>query len=484
MRELYFDDIWDEINCLPFPLEENCERWIFYAVTALPKNGVVVCNEALPIRVALLIAYACQDSERRVVIDCSKDKLARIINETKSIMAKPECETLFDNFSHYEEADLLSEKSPWIDLLLTFDALDANQPVLNFTNAVWPQVKSGSLVAYVGIKSEDGSWQNWYGTIGNDLRDFSHFFSIKYGRKVFELNSYLGTVHVIIPVHNRVEQTLAVLKSLHSQTAYSNIAVHIVNDGSTDGTSQKVNELYPWANILEADGSLFWTGAAHYALEQLRDQFQAEDYFILMNNDIRMSSDAIEILLHEASIDRKCCLVPAAVGHHTAIKTGWGTGIAQIQGNFDYQYKVFARHNQNCPIWVSYGRCTMFPSEVLKVVGNYNHIDFPHYHGDTDYGQRVSQAGFHQVVTAKTTIYVIENAETSGLQASFFDRPRSLGEIYTYLTSIHSIDCIKYLWKYAVKYNRHNRFKIIRNTIWRAFMQHKVFYYIGKQRRL
>jgi GT2 family glycosyltransferase len=68
-------------------------------------------------------------------------------------------------------------------------------------------------------------------------------------------------IFIIIPVHNRKQITLNCLKSLSKNGDLGRYHVVVVDDGSTDGTAEAIQALYPDIVVLHGDGNLWWTGA-------------------------------------------------------------------------------------------------------------------------------------------------------------------------------------------------------------------------------
>src|SRR6476620_8947755 len=97
-------------------------------------------------------------------------------------------------------------------------------------------------------------------------------------------------VAVIMTVHNRREKTLACLRSVAASRSPSvDYQVFIVDDGSTDGTSQAVQTEFPAASVIGADGDLYW--AAGMALAESAAREHAWDVLLWLNDDVELIPD-------------------------------------------------------------------------------------------------------------------------------------------------------------------------------------------------
>src|SRR5258705_1835881 len=91
-----------------------------------------------------------------------------------------------------------------------------------------------------------------------------------------------NSIYIIIPVHNRKEFTRNCLYSLERQTRPCHQII-VVDDGSTDGTSEMLAKEFPGVIVLSGDGSLFWTAAINLGV-RLALTLGAE-YVLTLNND-------------------------------------------------------------------------------------------------------------------------------------------------------------------------------------------------------
>ena len=102
------------------------------------------------------------------------------------------------------------------------------------------------------------------------------------------------TVHVLLPVHNRRDLTLRFLGCLRQQT-HRPLRLLLIDDGSTDGTSQAVMAEWPEATIIAGNGSWWWAGALKRAIEHLVvQQISADDIVLIANDDTEIERSHIE----------------------------------------------------------------------------------------------------------------------------------------------------------------------------------------------
>ena len=110
------------------------------------------------------------------------------------------------------------------------------------------------------------------------------------------------TIFIVLPVHNRIDMTLEFLESLEGQDINDSIEVVIVDDGSTDGTTHRINERpnrFP-IHTLNGNGKLWWGGSVWKAIKWLRPRVASEDWIFLANNDTILDRKCLAYLLETA----------------------------------------------------------------------------------------------------------------------------------------------------------------------------------------
>jgi GT2 family glycosyltransferase len=106
------------------------------------------------------------------------------------------------------------------------------------------------------------------------------------------------TVVTLTACFNRRNLTVSALSSLFSQTLPTDVSVQhvVVDDCSTDGTLQAINEMFPSVEVVEGTGKLYWAGAMLHGWKQVI-QHCNYDYLFVYNDDASFFPDALANLL-------------------------------------------------------------------------------------------------------------------------------------------------------------------------------------------
>lgn len=201
------------------------------------------------------------------------------------------------------------------------------------------------------------------------------------------------SVCVILACHNRRDKTLACLHSLARQRLRPQVTMHVlmVDDGSTDGTAAAVAVEFPEVEILHGNGLLYWNGAMRLGLASAMQAMHG--YYVLLNDDTILNSDALEILLSAYDLLCERSYVRSIVV---------GTIRDPATGNVSYG-------GSRCgPWWIPHKltriipaaapvscdtfncNCVLIPHSVVEQVGNLDET-FTHAMGDFDYGFRATR---------------------------------------------------------------------------------------------
>ncbi|WP_421659078.1 glycosyltransferase family 2 protein [Leptothermofonsia sp. ETS-13] len=200
-------------------------------------------------------------------------------------------------------------------------------------------------------------------------------------------------VFVIIPVHNRKSITLSCLASLAQNGDLERCVVVIVDDGSTDGTEQAIDDSYPEVTVLHGDGSLWWTGAIargmKYAIEQ------GAEYIIWLNDDCIPYPNTLSLLVEFCRSHPDA--IAGAAGYLADLNYLHETG---AQG----RKRVAAKPGEVVPVDEMSGHCVCIPGAVINRIGFPDMRRFPHYHGDSMYILKATRSGFPAYIVGDARI--------------------------------------------------------------------------------
>lgn len=101
-------------------------------------------------------------------------------------------------------------------------------------------------------------------------------------------------IAVLLACHNRKDKTISCLNSLFNANLFLNysLEVYLVDDCSTDGTSEAVTNFFPNVNIIRGNGNLYWNQGMRLAWKTSVKK-NVPDFFIWLNDDTNIDDCAI-----------------------------------------------------------------------------------------------------------------------------------------------------------------------------------------------
>ncbi|TWD48167.1 GT2 family glycosyltransferase [Arthrobacter sp. AG367] len=239
------------------------------------------------------------------------------------------------------------------------------------------------------------------------------------------------SVAIIMAVHNRKEITLRCLHGIASQTfQISPENVIVVDDGSTDGTSDAIKELFPETHVIHGDGTLFWGRAM--ARAEAAATAKDVDFILWLNDDIEMQPTAIQHLVEcSASVDfQSGVIVTGALSDPTTGATSYsGYRINRPTWGFLRLKRLDPHASRHQEIDTFNGNIVLVPrAHSLKLRG----IDsrFTHHYGDLDFGLRAKKLGIRNILASGYVGTTSRNSDAG----SFRDRKQTPSRRYRNLT--------------------------------------------------
>jgi len=253
----------------------------------------------------------------------------------------------------------------------------------------------------------------------------------------------------ILPVKNRKHYTENILNQIHEQIANNpshEFAIIVVDDGSSDGTPEIIRTRFPSVNLIQGDGTLWWTGAIclgmNYGMKNL-----AVDYFLWLNDDIFLAQDFIEQVCH-------VCNSPNF--YNTVIG-----GIVCDKNYPDWIVYSGMYHKRLIRRWDDFasqpimevdalnGNITLIPYPVVEKIGLPDAKRFRHYGGDFEFVSRAKESGFKILLSRQiqaTTDFQVEDLIRRMPPWMQWHLAQSLGKRLAIIAGLTNLKCHYNIW--------------------------------------
>ncbi|MGK2860937.1 MAG: glycosyltransferase family 2 protein [Chitinophagaceae bacterium] len=246
---------------------------------------------------------------------------------------------------------------------------------------------------------------------------------------------------ILLTSHNRKTKTLSCLKSIRNQEGIDKISseIYLVDDNSSDGTYEAISSEFPHVNIIKGDGNLFWAGGMRLAWRSAIKTGKQYDYFLLLNDDTLLFSDALKNLFADISTiqKEKSILIGSTQNEHTG---EFSYGGRLLKNNYNSSWKII-KPNGLSPQLCHLGNANIMlvPNETVNAIGILSD-DYTHSIADYDYTMKARKAGISTFICSHYCGYC---ADDHGV--NWKSSEHSLRERIQYLYSHKGLSYNEYL---------------------------------------
>lgn len=254
-------------------------------------------------------------------------------------------------------------------------------------------------------------------------------------------------IWVCIPVFNRVDFTLKCLATLSAQT-FQNFTVVICDHGSTDGTTTRIEQMFPEVIVINADSNLWWTGAMNLCVNYVLQQAAEDDCLLTLNNDTELPPDYLAEFI--AYINKYPQTILTSVIHDIITREMVSVGhrqnwlVAQAKA-ITFEHDHILGDDNVAAVTHASGRGTLFPITVFRQLGLYDVQHLPHYGADYDFSHKAQRAGFPIYVCKSCRVF--SHVAATGM-TTIRDKI-SARSFINYFTSIRSPANLQVRWWYG-----------------------------------
>jgi len=236
------------------------------------------------------------------------------------------------------------------------------------------------------------------------------------------------SIYVVIPVHNRVQYTRSCLISLRQQTVFG-FEIIVIDDGSTDGTSEMIETEFPEVVLLRGDGNLWWTRAINIGVEYALAH--KADYIMTLNDDIVPHANFIEQMMFHATKNPDALLGGLEIDSITKKPTYGGMVIDWKLAKYRSILDTLALENRHGLHGVDHlpGRELLIPTGAFYRIGLFDEKTFPHTVADFDFTCRAYQSGYKIYCNYDARVEVYRDTQ-GGLE---YRKHKSLRNYYNHL---------------------------------------------------
>lgn len=224
---------------------------------------------------------------------------------------------------------------------------------------------------------------------------------------------------IVIAVHNRKQITLKCLDQLHQQS-YKNFKVVITDDGSTDGTSEAVQQAYPETVLIKGTGNWWWTKSVN---EGIQYALQAgATHLLMLNDDTIFDKEYLATLISDIHHHNEPLLIGSLnLTLETPHKVYFSGASALNALSFKYtryhptmsQYSPEKFKGYKDSVYLP-ARGMLVSAEVFRKIGVLDDEKFPQYFSDIDFSMKAVKAGFKTIVSYNAILYTPVNSTGSG----------------------------------------------------------------------
>lgn len=260
------------------------------------------------------------------------------------------------------------------------------------------------------------------------------------------MSANIKKISVLIPVYNRLEISKKGLESINTALnefekkgkGYVNYEIVVIDDGSTDGTSEWISNNYPKIHIEKGDGNLWWSGSINKGVKFAIDVLES-DFVLLWNDDVYPKEDYFVELEKIVLKKLRFTIIGSLIYTHNSNPKIWSAGgiFYPLFGKLGMLRSINSAKSGVIKCDWQPGMGTLIDTNIITLKNLWwDDKNFPQYFGDSDFVLKAKKMGVN--VLTFTNLIAFNQIETTGFKGT-----QSFNEVILSFKSIKSIYNIK-----------------------------------------
>ncbi len=239
-----------------------------------------------------------------------------------------------------------------------------------------------------------------------------------------------SSLFIVIPCHNGRKYIKDLIYSLNQGEVKPN-SIIIIDNGSTDGTADLIQQEFPEVRLFSYKESLGYAKASNLGIKKALED--GPDYIFLLNQDIICKKDTIKNLIDFAEIHQNFFILSPLIlcwPEKDLIQTS-GDMMHFLGFGYSGNYKLPLSEFKLKPFTYASGAAMFFNAQKLKKIGFFDE-DFVMYHEDADLCLRAQLKKEKYLLVPQAQLYHRYKEEISDFRWFWSERNRILTLIKFY----------------------------------------------------
>ncbi len=233
------------------------------------------------------------------------------------------------------------------------------------------------------------------------------------------MSSHDIKVGVVIPIHNRRETTLQCLRSLaRIDRTGIDVKICIVDDGSTDGSSEAIEREFSDVHLVQGDGTLHYAAGTNRGISTAMEW--NADFIVAMNDDAVFHPQFLQRLVATATANPHSVVGALLLlwdQPHKVFQVGLSWNMWKGGWQIPEDLTAFTVPDEPFEVECLVGNCLIYPREAIVECGLMDEKHFPHGWGDAQHTTGMSKAGWRLLVDPKALVWCEPNTNPKPLHS-------------------------------------------------------------------